>query len=137
MSRRIISKSLHAAGVTSGIDTYSDRVVKYIPADVVAAWATAMGLIKAAENGPSRPSNTVLWVVFVFGLFLTAAWTWRQTKQAGMPPPYLQILVSTVAFAVWAFGLAGPFPQWVGLYNPVINSLVLIGFTVAVGLVAP
>jgi hypothetical protein len=137
MSRRIISKALQAASGPSGIDTYSDRVVKYIPADVVAAWVTASGLIKAAENGPYRPSNTVLWVIFAVGLFLAGAWTWKQTNRAGMPPPVVQIVISTIAFAVWVFGLGGPFPQWVGLYNPVTNSLALIAYTLAVGLVAP
>lgn len=130
MGRRVQTMQLHAAGGgggAAGPDTYFDKVVKYIPGDVVAAWVAVTGLVKMA------PSSTLLWVSFVFGLVLTAAWTWKQTTVAGQPAAIRQILISTAAFAVWVYALGAPFDS-LGWTTPPIPSLVLIGFTLAVGL---
>src|SRR5437870_5277388 len=111
MSRRIITTSLHASGAAPTVDSYSDRVIKYIPADVVAAWVAAAGLIETAKNNANRPSNRVLWIVFGVGVVLAAAWTWKTTSKPGLPKPILQTAIATGAFVVWVFAVHGPFPD--------------------------
>jgi hypothetical protein len=105
--------------------------VKFIPADIVAAWVAVTGLIKSAVN---VPANTVLWICFLFGILLTAAWTWKQTNLAGQPAAVKQIVVSAIAFCVWVFALGAPFDalEW---YRPMYASLLLIGYTLVVGLI--
>lgn len=129
MSRRIQSIQLQATGAGKAPDTYFDRVVKYIPADIVAAWITITGLVKATTD---IPSNTVLWVAFVVFLMLTAIWTWKQTEEAGQPPAKGQIILSTVSFAVWVFALGAPFDS-LNFYHPIYSSLLLIPFSLMVG----
>lgn len=132
MTRRVQTVAFHAAGAAPAIDTYFDRVVKYIPGDIVAAWVTVSGLVKAAGNGV--PQGKTLWLCFVVGVVLTAAWTWKQTSVTGLPAAAKQIAVSTIAFCVWAFALGAPFDT-LSWYHPLYPSLLLIGYTLAVGLV--
>jgi hypothetical protein len=127
----VISSQLQVAGKAGAPDTYFDKVVKYIPSDIVAAWTAATGLIKSAAN---VPTNTVLWICFAVGILLTAAWTWRQTNIANQPPAKKQILISTIAFGVWVFALGAPFDA-LGWYRPLYASLLLICYTLVVGLV--
>ncbi len=134
MSRRINTISLHAAtaGGVQG-DSYSDRIVKFIPGDVVAGWLAITSAIKSAAQ---PPNERTLWIIFVVGLLFAAAWTWRRTSEPSKNPAYVQIAVSTVAFGVWAYATGGTVPQWPGtLYQPLTATLMLVGFSLLSGLV--
>jgi hypothetical protein len=141
MSRRIITEARQAGGA-SQVDTYFDRVIKYIPADIVAAWTAVLGMLGAntdtttrnAVNVPNR--GLVLWIAFVFGAVVTFVWTLRQTKEPGAVPARTQSSVATGAFAVWVYALGEPFVT-TGWHNAVIGSLLLIGYTLLVGLILP
>ena len=131
MSRRIQTVQLQGAGALSTPDTYFDKVVKYIPSDIVAAWVAVSGLVRAASG---VPVGKVLLVCFVVGIALTAAWTWKQTSEKGQSTAVKQIAISTVAFCVWVFALGAPFDSFTW-YNPLYSSLALIAYTLVVGLV--
>jgi len=123
-----------AAGVTPPVefDSYFDKAVKYIPADIVAAWVAVTGLVSSARDVPRQ---TILWVAFGIGLLLTAWWTWKQAAAPGRRPPVTQAVISTGAFAVWVFALGGPFQHVPG--QPVYGSLLLILYTLVVALIDP
>jgi len=123
-----------AAGVTPPVefDSYFDKAVKYIPADIVAAWVAVTGLVKIARDVPRQ---TILWVAFGIGLLVTALWTWKQAAAPGRRPPVTQAIISTGAFAVWVFALGGPFQHVPG--QPVYGSLLLILYTLVVALIDP
>jgi len=130
MNRRVASLKLQSTA-TGAPDTYFDKVIKYIPGDVVAAWVAVSALVKTANN---VPRTTVMWICFVAGLVLAAAWTWKQTHVSGQSPAVKQIVIATIAFGVWVFALGTPFDglEW---YRPLYASLLLILFTLVVGLV--
>ena len=135
MSRRINTISFNAATASGGVktDDYSDRIVKFIPGDVVAAWLAITTAIKSAAQ---PPSERTLWIIFVIGLVFAAAWTWRKTSEQNKEPAYIQIAISTVAFGVWAYATGGTSPQWPGtLYQPLMATLILVGFSLLSGLV--
>ncbi|PYO60751.1 MAG: hypothetical protein DMD70_08130 [Gemmatimonadetes bacterium] len=136
MSRRIgvvWPKAQAATGVPPvGVDTYFDKVFKYIPADIVGAWVAVTGLISSARG---IPRQTILWVAFGIGLILTAWWTWKQAAVPGRRPPATQAIISTGAFAVWVFALGGPFQFVPG--REVYGSLLLILYTLVVALIDP
>ena len=133
MPRRIITIAYHAAGGPVTPDTYFDRVIKYIPADIVAAWVAVTGAVKSATN---VPKDVILWVAFGLGIPLTAAWTYRQTQEPGHAALPVQVAISTGAFIVWVFALGEPF-SYAAWYNPVYGSLLIILYTLLVGLVRP
>ena len=132
MSRRIVTQQLQDAGPAGQIDTYFDRVIKYIPADVVAAWTLVSSLI----GEPPKIPAVAHWGLFVVFIALTALWTYRQTTVKNQPVATVQIIISSVAFAVWVFALKGPFArfEW---YNELYGSILLIVFTLVVPLITP
>ncbi len=136
MSRRVRVMSPGAAAAAlapaPAVDTYFDKVVKYIPADIVGAWVAVTGLVSSA-SGIDR--QTVLWVAFGIGLILTAWWTLKQTALPGRPPAVTQAIISTSAFAVWVFALGGPFQYVPG--QQLYGSLLLILYTLVVALIDP
>ncbi len=132
MGRRIITTQFQSSAGRA--DTYSDKVVKYIPADIVGAWVAATGIISGASQ--KVPKDTVLWFAFGIGIVLAALWTWKQTSESGKPAAKIQIAVSTGAFVVWVFALGGPFVH-LSWYDPAFGSLLLIFYTLVVGLINP
>lgn len=130
MSRRVSTVDYQAAGGPAA-DTYFDKVIKYIPADIVGAWIAVTGLIVGAAG---VPSGAVLWIAFAIGVILTAAWTWKQTAAPNKPLAVTQIVISTVAFVVWVFALGGPFES-LAFYQPLYGSLLLILYTLVVALI--
>lgn len=132
MSRRIVTSRVQVIGGETKIDTYFDKVVKYIPADIVGAWVAVTGLVASA----TEPSEGLLWAAFAIGLVLTALWVWRQTTMPGRPVAITQIIISTAAFGVWVFALGGPFAS-LEFYSPLYGSLLLILYTLLVALINP
>lgn len=91
-------------------DGYSDRVSKYIPAEVVSAYLAIDGLIQV--SGIDGAEGRILkWCMFAFFVLVTAALVgFFSSGTAGDTARNRpQIFVSTVAFIVWAFALGGPF----------------------------
>lgn len=137
MSRRIQAIAYNAAGPgAQDVDTYSDRIAKLIPSEVVAAWVAINSLI-ATGQGPKQLGTSMLTSLFVAFAIFAGAYTWKVTDKKKAPKPYLQTTVSTLAFCVWAYAVGGPFPAWIpGLYNPLFGGILLILFTLASGLVS-
>ena len=134
MSRRVITAQLQAAGpATATVDGYFDKLVKYIPADIVGAWVFASSAIKEA-SGVSVTAT--LWITFAVLLMITPLWTWRWTKLPGKPAARTQIFISTISFAVWVFALGGPFAT-LGFYRPLFGSLILVLYSLVVAMISP
>jgi hypothetical protein len=133
MSRRIRTVVLTAAGGNSvPADDYTDRIVKFVPADVVAAWLAAVSAVKSAQ---APPSETTMWIAFGVACVVAAVWTWRKTSLPKQPA-INQTILSTLAFMVWAYATGGTPPLWPGhIYNPLWGSLLLIAFSLVSGLV--
>jgi len=161
MGRRIVTKSdiVPQSGLESGLestetvqmqpDGYFDKVIKYIPGDIVAGWTTLLGLTGgvggAAVSGIGGIAPTIFLILLIAFIALTAWWTHQQTKDPKAGPGLMagrpattQIIISTVAFLVWAFALGRPFDQLLpGLYNPQVAAGILIIYTLAVGRIDP
>ena len=130
MTRRIVGTELQATATGGSLDTYFDRVVKYVPADVVAAWLFVGTVIRSAIDGSSVGLE---WAAFGFLLIFTPFWTLKQARVKGLPPAVVQSSIAFVSFAVWVFALGEPFSglDW---YRPLYGSLALVAFTLLVAL---
>lgn len=110
-------------------DKYSDRLVKYIPAEVVALYVGVTAIVAGSGNAP----HFLNWAIFVICLIGTFVYL-------RVPPQnvtsWTQLCISTVAFAVWAFALGGPFAD-LSWYKPVFGEVLLPIFTFFVGLIKP
>lgn len=105
-------------------DDYLTKVVKFVPAEIIAVYVAIDGLLKQASN----PPEFARWAVFLALLAMTGLYTWRFTRVKNLSPAYTQIAVSTTSFAVWVFALGGPF-VFLSWYTPLYGSILLMLFT--------
>lgn len=111
-------------------DDYKMRVIKYIPTEIVAAYVTLEGIIKATEKAPAG----AYWMVFIILLVLTPIYMWRITEQSDQKPAWDQIIVSFFSFIIWVMALGGPFAT-LSWYQPIYPALLLPIFTLVVPLI--
>jgi hypothetical protein len=111
-------------------DHYTDRLLKYVPAESVALYLTLQGIVSSSVEG--RALYTWLWFVFGIGIIGTPLYLWRIQHVSKIA----QLVVSTAAFGVWVFALGGAFasPSW---YKSFLGSMLLVIFTFFVPLISP
>jgi len=115
----------HIPGVPDG---YIDRLVKYIPSELVAVYLSLDAICRSAES----TEIWIRWSVLAFALIATPLYLWRA---AGVRKR-TQLCMSTAAFLVWAFALGGPFAQ-LSWYKPIYGAVLLPAFTFVAPLVVP
>ena len=117
--------------VQQASDDYASKLIKYIPAEIVAAYVTIQGILEAAMR-----EGWIHWAVFFVLLVLTPLYIWRVTTEPGKPVAVWQIVISTVSFLIWVFALGGPFEaaEW---YDKIYGALILPIFTLAVPIMEP
>jgi hypothetical protein len=113
---------------TSPLDSYSEKLLKYIPADIVSAWLALVGILTQAVG--TLP-HWLSWSVFGALLSLTPFYVcYLKTPVPGFTSNKLfHWITACIAFSTWVFAMGGlPF---VGLswYKPVFGSLALIFVT--------
>lgn len=147
MARQIVTKKdfqqaqIQAARAASGLaageapaveppDKYSDRLIKFIPTEIIAAFLTIQSLVQSAPA--DFPLQNVMWIVFIFLLILTPLYLWRVQNVNKR----VQLGISTVSYAVWVFTLGGPFAffDW---YNTLYGAIILPLFTLLVAVIKP
>jgi hypothetical protein len=127
--RRIVSSRLQAAGAPARPDGFFDRIIKFIPADIVAGWVALDGLSRGLDA-------RVLWALLAVIAVLAFFWTKKQTTVPGQPPATTQCLVAVLSFLIWAFALhSGPFATLT--YPEAYGSIALIVYTLGIGLIVP
>ena len=106
-------------------DEYADRLIKYIPSEVVGVFLSVNALLTTA--GDQVPKDILAWVIFGFLLVMTPIYLRRVQNVEKLQ----QLLISTISFAVWIFTLGGPFAQF-SWYSPFYGAVLLPLYTLAV-----
>ncbi|MFA7341537.1 MAG: hypothetical protein WC028_32435 [Candidatus Obscuribacterales bacterium] len=103
-------------------DSYFEKLVKFIPADILAAYLAISGI--TASNDPP------LWLTWgIFGVLL--ALTPLYVCLVKTDPPGIawsktfHWVTACLAFSAWVFAMGGPFATFVW-YKPYLGSVVLI-----------
>jgi hypothetical protein len=114
-----------APAQVQAVDDYRDRLMKYIPADLVAIYLTLTGLLKMAD--PKRtPIQAVGWIIFGIVLAVSLPWQRKVVKIS----KWNQVWIGTFAFVFWAISLGEPFTTaWSGWYQPLYGSMLLVLYT--------
>jgi hypothetical protein len=116
-----------APAAAPAADSYNDRVLKYIPAEVVTLYLSVDGLVRAKQNSP-----VLSWGLFAFGLVATILYL---KFSAGVTKP-LQLIVSAVAFCVWAISIGSP-STYIAGYDAIYGAIALPLFTFLAGMIKP
>lgn len=107
-------------------DVYVDRIIKFIPAPIIAAYAAGTGMI--AED----PVHIVFlsWTVFAVCWILAPLYVVfipGEAQDDKNCSKRFHVLASIISFAIWAYALGGPFalsfPEY---YRPLYGSLLLV-----------
>jgi len=135
MSRRIETgepTDTRSAATTPAKDDFLGRLAKYIPAEVVGLYVAMV----AAAPTTNPHYSTILWVIFSLNAALVPLYMWIVTSREGKKPLWLQIVLASLAFPVWAFAMGGPFSQF-SWYQGWMASMLLMFVTVLFGLAEP
>jgi hypothetical protein len=103
-------------------DTYTDRLVKYIPAEVVAVYLAVAGMI--GDPNATAANRWALWLSFGIIAVLTPPYL----RRVAMVSKKSQVVISTLAFVVWVYYLGGPFTTF-GWYEGTGKMAALVVFT--------
>ncbi|MBK7747542.1 MAG: hypothetical protein QG625_2239 [Cyanobacteriota bacterium erpe_2018_sw_39hr_WHONDRS-SW48-000098_B_bin.30] len=105
-------------------DSYFEKLMKYIPLDIVAAWVALDGILKEQSYVPLWLS----WVVFGALTVLTPLYVLyvKTTPPGFASAKTFHWMASTFAFVVWIFALGGPFAITFDWYRPIFGSVLLI-----------
>lgn len=132
MSRRIIETQLQASEEKSDVDSYLDKVMKYIPSEAVGVWITIKTIV---EGNNDIPQSTVLWAIFIICLFLTFAYIRLLPSELKKKPTIKQAIISVGAFIVWAIAIGGePFTS-LSWYHPDYGSILMVLYTATIPLI--
>ena len=99
------SASGQAASSAVSSDGYIDRLIKYIPSEIIALYLGATNVVPVKD--PSR--WTALWIITGLCVVCTPIYMYLATKQERQPTLWSQIAISSIAFPVWVFAIGGPF----------------------------
>ena len=124
-------------------DGFLEKVVKYIPTEIVAAYTAFRSIIlpNVSDAEAILPyggdDNCLAFkIAFYVGLVFTPLYKYRTLKDPTLGIPYYQIAISTLAFVVWVFAFGDffelSFESW---YKHQIGAMMLIAFSLAVPIV--
>jgi hypothetical protein len=143
MSRQIVtqtdltgSKKVTRGAATAQVDTtpqkkdeYMDRLLKFIPADVITCYAFVQGFISKLPT-PEK-IKTVQWIVFIVFCILTPLYLWKLKIHK-----IQQLVISLLAFIIWVYTIGGPFAS-LSWYDVLYGSIILPIFTFGVAFIEP
>lgn len=103
-------------------DSYFEKLVRYIPADILAAYVAITG-ITASVN----PPLWLGWGVFGALLALTPLYVCyvKTTPKGFVSSKIFHWVTACLAFSSWVFAMGGPFATFTW-YQPYLGSVVLI-----------
>lgn len=101
-------------------DDYPNRLLKYIPAEVVSLYIFLDGVIRTQDS--YKP--LLDWGIFLFCIFVTPLYLNKIAKVIEKR----QLVISTLSFCVWVFGMGGPFDRNLAI-EPIYGALLLPCFT--------
>ena len=111
-------------------DSYFQKLVTYIPADIIAAWVTLSGFI--TQSAATIP-HWISWAVFGGLLVLIPFYVcYLKTVPPGLSSGKIfHWLTSCLAYVAWVFALGGPFAtqSW---YQPIYGSIILVFVTLII-----
>jgi site-specific recombinase len=105
--------------------------LKLIPSEIVATYMAVAGLWAGGIMfGDADITSLVAWIVFGFLLVMTPVYL----RMVHKVPEVLQIVFTTLSFAVWVYWLGGPF-ELAGWHQPQLASIGLALWTLLMPLV--
>jgi hypothetical protein len=115
-------------GAAPGGDTYVAQLIKYIPAETIAAHQAIAGIISKQTKDVQAQ---YLLVTALIALIFTFLWTLLGAKDDKEPLAWTQATVATLAFVAWLAAINSPavhlvFPNWDEFKGSIVLTLATI-----------
>ena len=105
------------------INSYLERLLKMIPAEVIGLYLVGSGVIP-----PGQSVALLVWsIICLVGVVVVRAYGTADHEQ-GKPTDWTHVAISSVSFCIWVYNLGGPFAAF-GIYQPFIGSLLVLTWT--------
>jgi FtsH-binding integral membrane protein len=128
--RAAVAGAAPGAATPSG-DDYLAKVVKLIPAEVIATYTAIFNLIPSL----TKPSpHTCYWINVIVFWVATPVVLWLIGKKEGKLPSPAHFIISTIAFGVWAYAVSGNLVLG-DAFQSALAGIILLLFTFVVGFV--
>lgn len=115
-------------------DGYLDRLLKYIPTEIIALYLGAINIVP--HDDPAY--WPALWTIAALSTLCTPVYMYFATREPDKPTLWSQILISSIAFPIWVFAMGGPFRQFSWYSHRQWISAIIISFcTFGMGLFRP
>jgi len=108
------------SGAEIRTDSYRERLIKYIPAEVLALYVAAYGTTYALLSYQPYFALLARWILLA-GIFCTILYLW---KIEGVTD-WVQLVISTFGFVIWAFAFGVVPVTELPWYNQVAAALFL------------
>ena len=103
-----------------GLQSYLDRLLKLIPAEVVGLYLVGVGAIPAGQN-----IGLAVWTGFCFLAVILVRAVATRDPAKNLGPQWVAVMVAAVAFVIWAYTMGGPFAAY-NVYVGWIGSLAVL-----------
>ena len=124
----------HGAEPPQTIKDYAERVAKYVPAEVIAAYLAITSITEGTSDPNTRGRAAGLLFAAVFGVVITPIYLWKLAKTG--EPWKQQSGVSVIAFIVWSYSMKGIWDEW-DLYYAGVAGIALVVVSVVSGFYQP
>ena len=105
------------------IQSYMERLVKLIPAEVVGLYLVGQGIIPPADK-----VAIVVWSIVCLGLVVLIRAKATGDRANALSPQWGAVVVSTISFVIWVYNMPGPF-QAFQVAIPYVGSLAVLVWT--------
>ncbi len=135
--RPLSAAQRNALPSTPSPDSYGARLLKLVPAEVIALYLAGRGVIRAdADPIAGATPQTALLVWTAIGLVAVVAIRWWGTgdRALGEKPQKMAVVISALSFLVWIYSIGDVFADQ-GIHDPKLAALLVIAWTFAAPLV--
>lgn len=121
----------------SDYDGYLDRVAKYIPAEIAAAYLTLQNVVALGTSDSDGMRAVWLAIVFVGLEVVNVFYLRARASNGAVRDPWwiTQYVISGVAFAAWVYALQ-VLPTSLGIFSPILAAILLVFVTLIAGVLA-
>ncbi len=124
--RKAVAAASPAPAQNTPLQGYMDRLLKLIPAEVVAIYLVGIGVIPTNARG-----SIAMWAVICLGLVVLSRAYGTADQANKVPPEWKSVLVSSISFVVWVYNMPGPFQAY-GLAISYVGALAVLVWTFVV-----
>lgn len=109
---------------------YVARLVRLIPAEIVALYLAGRGLILG--YGGERASSAGVWsawTAFCFGCLVLTRIAGTRDIRRKIPAEWPAIVIAAISFGLWVYSLGDVFNIALKIWDPLLAGLLVLGWT--------